>query len=321
MAESYRQLGQSETAQHTYERYLSLYPKGPQAAASELQLTLLTDQRDNLDTKIAALERIQQLYPGTEAAIEAQLRLGTILFQQNRFAEARQSFEAFATAHPNHAKTATVRLRLADTFYNEKQFHDSLIAYRKVILLHPNSDEVADARYGVVLSHYRLGEYPQFLNESQNFIRDYPDHALSESVLLQMAEYFQEQKRPEEAIDTYTYMARAYADKPLAAKARLRLGELYLSTGKPDQAIAVFEQILQNGQADDLKPDALYGQAQAYEALGDSDAPQRYALESEASTGRERLFFVGLALVLVGLLWLLFLAVSAIVGALGTVVG
>jgi TolA-binding protein len=282
MAESYRQLGQSETAQHTYERYLSLYPKGPQAAASELQLTLLTDQRDNVDTKIADLERIQQLYPGTEAAIEAQLRLGTILFQQNRFAEARQSFEAFATAHPNHAKTATVRLRLADTFYNEKQFHDSLIAYRKVILLHPNSDEVADARYGVVLSHYRLGEYPQFLNESQNFIRDYPDHALSESVLLQMAEYFQEQKRPEEAIDTYTYMARAYADKPLAAKARLRLGELYLSTDQPDQAIAVFEQILQNGQADDLKPDALYGQAQAYEARGDSDAPQRYARVAEA---------------------------------------
>lgn len=282
IAESYRQLGQSETAQQIYERYLSLYPKGPQAAASELQLTLLTGQQDNVEQKITALERIQRLYPGTEAAIEAQLRLGTTLFQQNRFAEARESFEAFAAAHPNHAKTATVRLRLADTFYNEKQFRDSLIAYRKVTLLHPNSGEVVDARYGVVLSHYRLGEYPPFLNESQDFIRDFPDHALSESVLLQMAEYFQVQNRPQEAIDTYTYMARAYADKALAAKARLRLGELYLSTGKPDQAIAVFEQILQNGQADDLKPDALYGQAQAYEALGDPNAPQRYARVAEA---------------------------------------
>ena len=282
IAESYRQLGQTETAQQTYERYLRLYPKGPQAAASELQLTLFTDQRDNLQQKIAALERIQQLYPGTEAAIEAQFRLGTTWFQQNRFAEARESFEAFAAAHPNHAKAATVRLRLADTFYNEKQFRNSLIAYRKVILLHPSAGEVADARYGVVLSHYRLGEYAQFLRESQDFIRDYPDHDLSESVLLQMAEYFQVQKRPQEAIDTYTYMARAYADKPLAAKARLRLGELYLNSGKPEQAIAVFEQMLQNGPADDLKPDAIYGQAQAYEALGDPDAPQRYARVAEA---------------------------------------
>ena len=48
---------------------------------------------------------------------------------------------------------------------------------------------------------------------------------------------------------------------------------------------------------------------------------RRHALESEASTGRERRFFIGLALVLVGVLWLLFLAVSAIFGALGTVVG
>lgn len=48
---------------------------------------------------------------------------------------------------------------------------------------------------------------------------------------------------------------------------------------------------------------------------------RRHALESGASTGRERAFFIGLALLLIGAVWLLIMAVGAIFGALGTVVG
>ncbi len=48
---------------------------------------------------------------------------------------------------------------------------------------------------------------------------------------------------------------------------------------------------------------------------------RRHALDQDASTNRERGFFVGLALVLVGLLWLLIQAIGAIARALGTIVG
>ena len=242
-----------------------------------MQLSLLQGQGEGLEQNIAALQRIQEQYPGTEAAIDAQFRHGNALFRSNQFAEAREIFAAFSTAHAKHPTAPTAGVRLADTYYNEKRYHEGLIAYRKVTLLYPDSTEVADARYGLVLSHYQLGEYPQFLSESQGFIRDFPDHRLSESVLLQMAEHFQTQDQSKEAIETYQYMAKTYAGQPLASKAQLRLGELYLGTGAPRDAIASFEQLAESDVDEELKSEALFGRAQAAEALGDRDAGQRYA--------------------------------------------
>ncbi len=277
VAESYRQLGRTQQAQQAYEQYLSAYPRGRLAPEAQLRLTPLTGSEADVEQTIAALQQVQQQYAGTAAALDAQYRLGTTLFQHNRFAEAREVFDAFAAAHPNHANAPTARLRIADTYYNEKAYRQGLIAYRKVGLLHPRSPVAADASYGVVLSHYQLEDYPQFLREGHAFIEAFPEHPLSPSLLLQMAAYYQERKRTQEAIDTYTDVVQHFADRPLADKARFRLGELYLDTDKPRLAIDTFETLLQSGRDDTLKPDALFGQAKAYETLEASKAVQRYA--------------------------------------------
>lgn len=277
LAESYQQLGQDDTAQPLYEQYLQEYPSGPQAGAAQLQLALLDGQADDLEQNLAALQTIQEQYPGTEAAIDAEFRQGRLLFRHNRFGEAREVFTAFSVAHAKHQKAPRAGLRLADTYYNEKAYREGLIAYRKVTLLYPAAAEVVDARYGVILSHYQLDEYPQFLSESQGFVRDFPDHPLSESVLLQMAEHFQAQQEFKAAIETYTYMATTYTDQPLAGKAHLRLGELYLKTDALGDAMAAFEQVRDGEYDEALKSEAAFGLAQAAEAKGDADAVKRYA--------------------------------------------
>ncbi len=125
---------------------------------------------------------------------------------------------------------------------------------------------MSDARYGVVSSHYQLEQYPQFLTEAKTFIQDFPQHSLSESLLWQMAEYYQKDSQLDEAIATYAYAVEQYADRPLADKARFRLGELYLAASRPREAITVFAHVIEQGQDPSLKPDALFGQAQAFEA-------------------------------------------------------
>jgi TolA-binding protein len=267
MAEIYRLLGDDDREQRAYADYLKAYPDGAQAAEAQLQLALPDGQSQGAAQSMEALKQIQAQFPGTPAAADAQFRLGTTLFQQNRFAEAREVFESFVKTNPKHPQVAAARLRIADTYYNEKQFQASLIAYRKVLLLYPNSPLKADAHYGVVSSHYQLEEYPQFLREANSFILENPSHLLSESLVLQMAEYYQKERRLQEAIDTYLYMVQQYADRPLADKARFRLGELYLATGQSEDAIAAFVQVIEKGEDDSLKPDALFGRAKAYTAM------------------------------------------------------
>jgi TolA-binding protein len=132
-------------------------------------------------------------------------------------------------------------------------------------------------------SYYQLEEYPQFLYEAKAFVRDFPTHSLSESLLLQMAEYYQKDGQLQAAIDTYTYVARQYADRSLADKARFRLGELYLATAQPKEAIATFTEVIEQGHDDGLKPDALFGRAKSYQAMGSwAEAAASYQRITEA---------------------------------------
>jgi TolA-binding protein len=127
------------------------------------------------------------------------------------------------------------------------------------------------------VSYYQLQQYHQFLREAQIFIQEFGPHALSASLLLQIAEYYQEQKRTDEAIESYNSLIGKYPQSPLVEKALLRLGELYTAAGKPQQALTVYERLLRNGYGPNLKPDALLRQGQAYEAMGDTSAAlQRY---------------------------------------------
>ena len=108
-------------------------------------------------------------------------------------------------------------------------------------------------------------------------------HSLSESLLLQMAEYYQKDGQLQRAIDTYIYAVRQYADRPLVDKARFRLGELYLVTAQPEEAIATFTEVIEQGQDDSLKPDALFGRAKSYEAMGSwAEAAASYGHIAEA---------------------------------------
>lgn len=277
IAESQQNLGQQTKARQSYERYLEAYPKDTLVPAARLQLALLSMRADRFDEAIQALRQVQQQFKNTEHAAEAQYWLGMAFFRREQFGEAREVFQDLVRTAPEHPRAAVALLRVADAYYNEKRFREGLIAYEKVGILYPQSSLVADARYGAILSHYQMQQFAQFLRAARAFVGEFAQHPLSGPLLVQMAEYYQEHKQPEEAIQTYTRLVQGYPQSALADKALLRLGELYMEIGQPQRAVTTYDRILQNGQAAELKPDALLGQGKAYEALGDIDtAIQQY---------------------------------------------
>ncbi len=282
LGESLQQTGEREAAQQYFARYLTTYPQGALAPAAQLQLALLSGKEVGIEQTIEALRNVQQRFPGTPQAADAQYRLGETLFRYERFAQSRDAFETFVQTYPAHAKTVRARVRIADAHYNEKQFRAALTAYQKASILSQRSPLRADARYGVVLCHYQLAQYGHFLRETDVFIRAFPQHALSVSLLLQVAQYYQEHQQLQEAVQTYTRIVRDYKDSVQVDKARFRLGELYGALGETDKALETYELLLRSGHDTSLQADALFAQGQAYEASGKApEAVERYVRIAE----------------------------------------
>ena len=282
LAESLQQVGEREVAQQHFASYLAMYPQGALAPAAQLQLALLSGKETGIEQTIEALRDVQQRFPGTPQAADAQYRLGETLFRYERFAQARDAFETFVKTYPTHTKAVRARLRIADAHYNEKQFRDALIAYQKASILSQHSPLRADARYGVVLCHYQLAQYGHFLRETDAFIRAFPQHALSVSLLLQVAQYYQEHQQLQDAVQTYTRIVRDYEGSVQVDKAQFRLGELYTTLGETEKALETYELLLRSGHDTSLQADALFAQGQAYEALGKApEAVERYVRIAE----------------------------------------
>jgi TolA-binding protein len=79
------------------------------------------------------------------------------------------------------------------------------------------------------------------------------------------------------AINLFRELTQRYPSSSEARLAEVRLGGLLLERGQPRAAIAQLDRHLARGGS--LAPEALYGKARAYAALGDS-AGERSALRA-----------------------------------------
>lgn len=105
------------------------------------------------------------------------------------------------------------------------------------------------------------------------------------------------QGRTSEAIQQYLLLQKSFPGTDEARNADISLGLLRLQTGAPDAALLHFHRYLEHNSNSQLIPEALFGEAQALDALGRRAAAlrsyasllRRYPNSAYASTARAKL--------------------------------
>jgi TolA-binding protein len=266
-----------------YHQLLREYPQEKLTPNAHFRVGWVRYKIGEFPQAIRELSEVVRAYPTHPVVAEAQYWLGMAYLSTKQFDSAQAAFEAARAASPAGDLAAQAVLRLGDTFYNQGKFERAMAAYRRLADQAPTDVHTPDAEYGIILSLYQLRRFNDYQAGARAFVERYPTHDLSVTVLYQLAELFEADKRPQQALDTYRQVLDRFGQSDLAESARLRRGEIFAAQGNWAAALLEYQQAGAMAKSDVVRIDALYGVARAQHELkrydAAADAYRRVALE------------------------------------------
>ena len=99
--------------------------------------------------------------------------------------------------------------------------------YLRVAKAYPGSKEAPEADFGILLSLLQEKKYDAFVPRVDGFIKRYPQHPLAGQALMQLGDYYQQQRMGEKAIKTYRDLIHLYPGSEWAEEAKFQIGLLH----------------------------------------------------------------------------------------------
>src|SRR4029450_4749958 len=93
-------------------------------------------------------------------------------------------------------------LRLGDTFYNQGKFTQAIDTYTRLTASGTADVHTLDAEDGIILALHQLRRLNEYATRAKAFIARYPTNPLSVTVLYQLAELYEAEKRYQLSLDT-----------------------------------------------------------------------------------------------------------------------
>lgn len=261
-----------ENAVAIYRQLLREYPQDKLVPNARFRIGWVHYKTGDFSQASRELSAVVRDYPNHPVAAEARYWLGMAYLSAKQFDSAQAAFDAVLAARPSADLAARAVLRLGDTFYNQGKFERAIEAYRRLAEQPTTDVHTADAEYGIILSLYQLRRLEDFQARARAFVERYPAHPLSVTVLYQLAEIFEAEKRPQLALDTYRQVIERFRQSELAEAAHLRRGEILAAQGNWRAALPEYQQALAAAKSDVVRIDALYGVARAQHELRHYDA-------------------------------------------------
>ncbi|MBI3326135.1 MAG: tetratricopeptide repeat protein [Nitrospinae bacterium] len=256
-----------EAALATYQRLLREYPQEQLVPNARARIGWVQYKKGDTAKAILDLSALVQEYPNHPITAEARYWLGMSYMGEKQFERARAEFEEVLALRPSSPLAGQALLRLGDSFYNQGKFAQAVEAYSRLANRTPSDAYTPDADYGILLSLYQLRRFEDYYTRARAFIERHTTHPLSVTVLYQIAELFEAEKRPQRALDTYQEVITRFGQGDLVEAAHLRRGEIFAGEGNWSAALTEYQQTLAKATSDAIQVDALYGIARSQHGL------------------------------------------------------
>jgi TolA-binding protein len=108
----------------------------------------------------------------------------------------------------------------------------------------------AEARFTTAMNAYNSGQYTEAVTALSDFITSFPQDRHREEALYRLAESYRVLKRPDDALDAYTFQAQAYPDGLFRVNAELQRGAILFDRQKFADAIPALQYVADKGDGE-----------------------------------------------------------------------
>ncbi|WP_299128907.1 tetratricopeptide repeat protein [uncultured Winogradskyella sp.] len=132
-------------------------------------------------------------------------------------------------------------LRLADGYFVSSNYQSAINAYDKAIRL--NEIETDYAAFQKAMSQGYLGKGATKISELNTFIAGYPNSALRDDAMYELANSYVKSGNTDQAMQMYDRLNSEYKRSAFTSKALLRQGLVYYNTNDNERALTKFKKV------------------------------------------------------------------------------
>ena len=132
-------------------------------------------------------------------------------------------------------------LRLADGHFVSSQYQSAIKAYKKAIQI--NDIETDYAAFQTAMSQGYLGKSSTKISELKSFINNYPNSALRDDAMYELANSFVKSNDTDKAMEMYNRLNSEYRQSAFTSKALLRQGLVYYNGNDNERALSKFKKV------------------------------------------------------------------------------
>lgn len=159
---------------------------------------------EDFNGAIAKYQKFISLYPESPLRVSALFRIGSSHFQKKDYVEARANFQSVLDRYPKDFFAPLAQLFIAESYLVAGQTREALFAYTKVITQYPDAVKIAPLAYfKLAWCQSQVGDYMQAIQTGNNFVAQYPNHALAKNIFAVVANSQLALKRYQEATASF----------------------------------------------------------------------------------------------------------------------
>lgn len=199
---------------------------------------------------------VRNKFPYSRYALMADLRIADSMFYRERYREAIDAYQSFSRMHPTHPKIPYAMYMIAKS-YEEKipsdwfalppsyerdraDVHDAVRSYQALLRRYPDYKDAAQAQKSLdtlrqrlvaheryVANFYKRDEHwPGYAGRLETIREDYGDVALTDALLLELAEVYAKMERWEAMFEALDTLKAKFPDSKLNEKADQLIAKL-----------------------------------------------------------------------------------------------
>lgn len=265
LANSQRQLLQTEQAATTYSKLLNQFPESRFASASRYETAVAYYQAGDFANTVREAGQIRL---DDEMRVDVSWLLAESYAALERPAEAVQHYRIVVREAGQSDRGRDALYRLALHLQKQDSFREASRFYLQLAEKFPDSDLAPQALFASGFALAQADAYDEAVRDWRRLAQQYPKHPLTEEALYQKAMGEIRLERGADAFSTFAEFKRRYPDSRYVADVLYWQGMLYFEDGRYADAEPPLRQAIEKSTRDELRRDAQFQLGIVLQQLG-----------------------------------------------------